>query len=657
MDLTNELSEEEQTEYDRLTQEEGDYLAPTQAALMITPTPAGSGGDQTASEASYPGSAHQHQHHEQQQQRPQQQQQQQQDWRHHRDQDRHHRYRLDYPKRQQQYHQGRRRHVLSASSQSAAALAYYNGTSSGGRSQQQACPSASKNEECTRHRQSRHGGDEGSVSGSCGDRGRLQGPDCGRQQEGNRPSEKIRPHQHPRTTGVRGSPSAHRRNGRRAEVKGGATNAAVAAQKTRTTKKQESIKDVLADGLKERLCADNSERFRRTPGSFRKPIAPAEARSAAAEAALAAMGEPMPSNRPPLLPPLAFVSSGFLAGSPARVPGPRATTTAGGDCGVCGGGDRSRSRSCKACKGSTCGGDGGASEDCRNDRAGGDGSGDCAAAGEGCEKKGAGGARALGPSPSRPPMPRKAARPASFEKHTKAFGSRFLERNGFDSTTTGLRENEYVITFADKASQGARRRGGITGGLGYDKLAAQAAAAKVPESSLSAPCDMDPSLQRGNPPKSYYGITVEFPFEAPMVPQDQMMQRIMAALKSKKHALLESPTGTGKSAAFTSAALAWQRDEAIRTGKAPQIIYGARTHTQLEQMVKVLKSLPYCPTMATLGSRSRMCINPMVVGKGLADGEESQDDESSDDAAQLDADAGGDDEHPGWATRGGNGGR
>ncbi|CAN0231518.1 unnamed protein product, partial [Hapterophycus canaliculatus] len=46
-----------------------------------------------------------------------------------------------------------------------------------------------------------------------------------------------------------------------------------------------------------------------------------------------------------------------------------------------------------------------------------------------------------------------------------------------------------------------------------------------------------------------------------------------------------------------------QRDQLIRTGKAPQIFYGARTHTQLEQMVKVLQSLPYCPTMATLGSR------------------------------------------------------
>lgn len=85
-----------------------------------------------------------------------------------------------------------------------------------------------------------------------------------------------------------------------------------------------------------------------------------------------------------------------------------------------------------------------------------------------------------------------------------------------------------MITFADKALEGARRRGGNTGGLGYDKRAAEAAAAGtagVPASPVTAPCDMDPSLQRGNPPKSYYGITVEFPFEAPMVPQDQVRQR------------------------------------------------------------------------------------------------------------------------------------
>ncbi|CAM9433411.1 unnamed protein product, partial [Ectocarpus sp. 4 AP-2014] len=157
----------------------------------------------------------------------------------------------------------------------------------------------------------------------------------------------------------------------------------------------------------------------------------------------------------------------------------------------------------------------------------------------------------------------KAARPAAFEKHTKEFGSRFLERTGFDGRS-GSREIEYVATLVGKLRAGAQERGGDTGGLGHkhDEAAAAAAAAEdsgsVPVSAVSAPCDMDASRQLGDPPKTYYGIKVEFPFETPMVPQDQMMQRIIAALKSKRHALLESPTGTGKSAAMLCASLAWQ---------------------------------------------------------------------------------------------------
>eukprot|EP00903_Cladosiphon_okamuranus_P006134 g6037.t1 len=65
----------------------------------------------------------------------------------------------------------------------------------------------------------------------------------------------------------------------------------------------------------------------------------------------------------------------------------------------------------------------------------------------------------------------------------------------------------------------------------------------------SAPCDMDSSLKLEDPPKSYNGIRVEFPFKTPMNPQEQVMQRVVNAAKSRKHALLESPTGTGKSAA------------------------------------------------------------------------------------------------------------
>eukprot|EP00904_Undaria_pinnatifida_P004784 jgi/Undpi1/1435/HiC_scaffold_11.g04826.m1 len=193
---------------------------------------------------------------------------------------------------------------------------------------------------------------------------------------------------------------------------------------------------------------------------------------------------------------------------------------------------------------------------------------------------------------------------------------------GFDGST-GVRENEYVTTFAEEAVKRECARGGKTGGLGYIAILPRVVELPCP----SAPCDIDPSRQRGNPAKVYYGITVEFPFETPMVPQGQMMQRIIAALISKRHALLESPTGTGKSAALLCAALAWQRNELQKTGKAPQILYCARTHTQLAQMAKEVKASPYRPTIATLGSRSRLCVNPMVIGDDAAAAKDDADED------------------------------
>lgn len=47
---------------------------------------------------------------------------------------------------------------------------------------------------------------------------------------------------------------------------------------------------------------------------------------------------------------------------------------------------------------------------------------------------------------------------------------------------------------------------------------------------ISAPCDMDASRNRGNPCKVYYGVTVEFPFETPMVPQDQVLVRVVCTV-------------------------------------------------------------------------------------------------------------------------------
>jgi hypothetical protein len=55
------------------------------------------------------------------------------------------------------------------------------------------------------------------------------------------------------------------------------------------------------------------------------------------------------------------------------------------------------------------------------------------------------------------------------------------------------------------------------------------------------------------------GIHIGWPYPKVMPPQRQMILRILKGLKAKQHVILESPTGTGKSAAILCSVLAWQR--------------------------------------------------------------------------------------------------
>ncbi|RKP20840.1 DNA repair helicase, partial [Rozella allomycis CSF55] len=118
-------------------------------------------------------------------------------------------------------------------------------------------------------------------------------------------------------------------------------------------------------------------------------------------------------------------------------------------------------------------------------------------------------------------------------------------------------------------------------------------------------------------------ITVKFPYE-PYDVQRDMMKLMMQAFKSGQNALLESPTGTGKSLSILCASLAWH--ESLRGGfqsdgkgeekrvKLPKIYVGSRTHKQLKQMIRELKEkTPYRPKMAILGSRDFLCIEPDVM--------------------------------------------
>ncbi|EPS57615.1 hypothetical protein M569_17202, partial [Genlisea aurea] len=104
----------------------------------------------------------------------------------------------------------------------------------------------------------------------------------------------------------------------------------------------------------------------------------------------------------------------------------------------------------------------------------------------------------------------------------------------------------------------------------------------------------------------------------------------------KCNALLESPTGTGKTLSLLCATLAWRRslcefsvgrkerlnakgsqntDENFSqslNSEFPVIIYTSRTHSQIKQVIQELRRSNYRPRMAVLGSREQLCIHEQV---------------------------------------------
>ncbi|KAJ1987309.1 Regulator of telomere elongation helicase 1 [Dimargaris cristalligena] len=136
-------------------------------------------------------------------------------------------------------------------------------------------------------------------------------------------------------------------------------------------------------------------------------------------------------------------------------------------------------------------------------------------------------------------------------------------------------------------------------------------------------------------------LSVQYPFE-PYACQLVFMEKVITALQEGTNALLESPTGTGKTLCLLCASLAWL--EAFNTrkkmasylvkhnieeaGQAPSsmpfqiwatlreldlaLLYSSRTHSQLSQVIKELKGTSYGLKIQTLGSRDQMCINPQV---------------------------------------------
>ncbi|DAZ96223.1 TPA: hypothetical protein N0F65_012585 [Lagenidium giganteum] len=142
------------------------------------------------------------------------------------------------------------------------------------------------------------------------------------------------------------------------------------------------------------------------------------------------------------------------------------------------------------------------------------------------------------------------------------------------------------------------------------------------------------------------GVEVDFPFQ-PYDSQLIYMEKVVTSLLEKQNAILESPTGTGKTLCLLCAALGWRRhvekqlkqsagasgtmappsrmgfggadlayedDDAEHSiqQQIPRIIYSSRTHSQLKQVVQELKNTTYKPRVAVLGSREHLCVNAKV---------------------------------------------
>ncbi|CAD8174994.1 unnamed protein product [Paramecium octaurelia] len=105
---------------------------------------------------------------------------------------------------------------------------------------------------------------------------------------------------------------------------------------------------------------------------------------------------------------------------------------------------------------------------------------------------------------------------------------------------------------------------------------------------------------------------VHFPHQ-PYEVQKAYMESVIQALNKKQNALLESPTGTGKTLSLLCASLAWlkknrQDQQSSDQPKNIKIIYSSRTHAQLKQVAMELKKTIYKPNVSMLGSRDQYCI-------------------------------------------------
>lgn len=107
-------------------------------------------------------------------------------------------------------------------------------------------------------------------------------------------------------------------------------------------------------------------------------------------------------------------------------------------------------------------------------------------------------------------------------------------------------------------------------------------------------------------------IDIHYPYK-PYDNQIRYMTTVIQALQNKQNALLQSPTGTGKTLSLLCSCLAWLQQKRLKQKKRKEeipckILYCIRTHSQIRTCIQELRKTVYQPITCQLGSRDQLCI-------------------------------------------------
>eukprot|EP01062_Namystynia_karyoxenos_P031778 TRINITY_DN2354_c2_g1_i1.p1 TRINITY_DN2354_c2_g1~~TRINITY_DN2354_c2_g1_i1.p1 ORF type:complete len:1063 (+),score=363.90 TRINITY_DN2354_c2_g1_i1:73-3189(+) len=125
-----------------------------------------------------------------------------------------------------------------------------------------------------------------------------------------------------------------------------------------------------------------------------------------------------------------------------------------------------------------------------------------------------------------------------------------------------------------------------------------------------------------------HGVPVDFPFEAYPC-QLEYMRAVVTALDGGSNALLESPTGTGKTLCLLCSTVAWLLHRGGGQGpnpsRPPRVLYTSRTHSQLKQVIREFRRTSYAAlrlggeeedapqaaavSATALASRDQLCVH------------------------------------------------